>query len=254
MRVLLGIAAFVAATLFGASAWAETYIVPVWAAGLPASDGEWWAWSTVINPNEFPVTVSVSRVFPLRTSECTSCGGDASPVTIEPHASVTLVPPSGQAGRRLVAGAFEVETSGPVHIYLAAYRPGANEIRQRLDVARDWLLPGIRSVSSVEQSVAPGWRMNLFIVNPNQTELHVSVWAASRAENEVQTTVAPGTTAVVSLPAPRCSGGPCPIGGVYPIPLLPVHIEADGVFLASVSSISPGWAVFSLADEAAVAR
>lgn len=254
MHGLIRMAAFVAVALIASSAWSETYIVPFWATSLGASDGEWWASSTVINPNEFPVTVTISRVFPTRTSACSSCAADASPLTIGPHSTVSLVPPSGEAGRRLVAGAFELETSGPVHIHLRAYRPGPAEIRQRLDVARDWLLPGTRSVSSVERSTAPDWRMNVFIVNPNQIDLHVSIWAAGRAENEIHATVAPGTTAVVGLPTPRCNGVPCPLGDSYPTPLLPVHVDADGVFLASVSSIGPGWAVFSLADEATIAR
>jgi hypothetical protein len=232
----------------------ETYIIPVWASALPASDGEWWASSTVINPNDFAVTARVVRVFPLRTAECASCTGEGATVTIEPGASWPLTPPSGQRGRQLVAGAVELQTSAPVHIQLAAYRPGPLEIRQRVDVARAWLLPGIRTISVVERTVNSDWRINVFIVNPNSTALRVNVWAADRAENEVDAIVAPGTTAVVNLPAPRCNGFPCPVIAVYPIPSLSVYVESDGPFLASVSSVGRTWAVFSLADEAAVAR
>lgn len=249
-------AAFVLLTFSSAPAVAETYIVPMWASGLPASDGQWWASSTIINPNAFPVTARVTRVFPLQTAEpCAPCAGVPAPMTLEPLSATTIAPPGAYAGRRLVAGAFEVETSAPVHIHAAAYRLGAaSEIRQRLDVAHDWLRPGIRSVSTVERTVPNEWRINVFIVNPNQTPLRVSIWAARREENEVRATVAPGTTAVVTLPLPLCNGSPCPVGAVYPNPLLPVHIEADGTFLASVSSLGRDWAVFSLADEAAAAR
>lgn len=248
------VAVFMVTTLATAVARAETYIIPVWAAGLAASDGEWWAWSTVINPNDFAVTARVSRVFPLRTEACPACSGEAATVTIEPRATLNLLPPSGQPGRQLVAGAVELETSAPVHIHLAAYRPGPSEIRQRLDVARRWLLPGVRTISSVERTINSDWRINVFIVNPNSTPLHVSVWAAGRAENEVRATIAPATTAVVNLPPPLCNGFPCPLPDVYPPPLLAVHVESDGLFLASVSSLGRNWAVFSLADEAAIAQ
>lgn len=243
---------FVAAVVFAMlclSASAETYIIPISATGLHGSDGRWWAQATVLNPNEFPVSVHVTRVYPMQTADCSSCTGQTAPVVIPPKGERTLNPPSGRPGRRLIAGAFELETTGPVHIHLVAYRSGAQEIRQRLDVARSWLLPGTRNVSTVE-SGGDGWRMNVFVVNPGDRDLKVSIWAGLRAENEVRATVAAGTTGVIGLPPPRCSGHPCPTIPVYPPLLLTVHVEADGVFLASVSSISNDWAVFSLADEA----
>lgn len=247
-------AAFLVLTGFSVHAVAETYIVPVWADSLPASDGHWSTSTTVINPNAFPVTVQVTRVFPLQAAECRSCAVGPAPMTIGASSTAVISPPSAQPGHNLAAGAMQIETSAPVHIHLVAHRSSEHEIRQRLDVAREWLLPGIRSISTVERTVHDEWRINVFIVNPNETPLHVSIWAGRREENEVRATIAPGTTAVVRLPPPLCSGGPCPIGGVYPIPLQTVEIEADGVFLASVSSLGRNWAVFSLADEATVAR
>lgn len=237
----------------GAPASAETYIVPVWASALEGSDGTWSAQATVVNPNDVPVSLQVTRVFPLRTTACGTCAAETGPLTIAPHASVIVNPPAGQSGQALVAGAFEVATSGPVHIHLVAYRAGENQLRQRLDVARAWLLPGTRAVSTVERG-STGWRMNVFVVNPNPTPLHVALWTGNRAENEVRTTIPAGTTAVVGLPLPRCGGVPCPIGSIFPPPLLQMLLEADGVFLASVSSLEPEWAVFSLADEALIVR
>jgi hypothetical protein len=225
----------------------------MWASLLEGRDGTWWTQATAVNPNAFPVTVQITSVYPLRTDDCPSCTGAGAPFTIAPHGQRTLHAPSGQPGRGLVAGAFELETSAPVHIHLVAYKPGANEIRQRLDVARSWLLPGTRAVSSVE-SAGADWRMNVFIVNPGAADLMVKIWAGPRAENEVRATIAAGTTGVIGLPRPLCQGHPCPSIPDYPPRPATVRVEADGVFLASVSSIANGWAVFSLADEAFVTR
>jgi hypothetical protein len=56
--------------------------------------------------------------------------------------------PSAFPGERLIAGALDVMTSGPVTIHLVAYRTGTNELRQRLDVARNWLIPCANDVQS----------------------------------------------------------------------------------------------------------
>jgi hypothetical protein len=243
------ILAVLAVALLALPVAAESYIVPMWAQDLPASDGSWWAWTTVTNPNPFPVTMQVVSTYPLRTTTCPSCVSQPVPTTIPPHGFATLHAGAGRPNESLVAGAVEVTTSGPVTIHLVAYRTGTNELRQRLDVARQWLLPGTRTISTVERA-GLDWRMNVFIVNPSARDLTVSIWAAARAENEVRATIAAGTTGVVALPPPRCNGVPCPVADTYPPPLLQVHVEADGPFLASVSSIGRGWAVFSLADEA----
>jgi hypothetical protein len=42
--------------------------------------------------------------------------------------------------------------------------------------ARAWLLPGTRSISTVERT-SVAWRMNVFVINPSQSNLTVSVWA-----------------------------------------------------------------------------
>lgn len=242
-----------ALVLVAASASAETYILPIWAQGLEASDGTWWANATAVNPHGFPVTVQIVGIYPLRTEACSGCPAQSAPLTIAARESAILQPLAGQQGRRLIAGAVEVETSAPVHFHLVAYRAGTAEIRQRLDVAQAWLQPGTHHVSSVERG-ALDFRMNVFLVNPTDAPLTASIWTGNREENEVRAVVAPKTTAVVGLPAPRCGGVPCPIGDVYPPPLLTVHVEANGVFLASVSAIDSTWAMFSLADEAVGVR
>lgn len=247
----LHLIALIVLALLPFAAQAETYVIPIWARALEGSDGTWWAQATVINPNAFPVNVQVTRVFPLRTADCSACPGESESSTIEPFGRFVLQPPSGVPGKRLIAGAVELETTAPVHIHLVAYRPGEREIRQRLDIAHEWLLPGTRTVSSVERAGAD-WRMNVFITNPGHEDLIVSLWTADRAENEVRAMIAAGTTGVVGLGRPQCNGAPCASIPDFPPPLLPVHVEADGMFLASVSSIGEGWAVFSLADEAVI--
>jgi hypothetical protein len=247
VRVLLFGLVWLATQTLGA----ENYIVPIWSSNLSGSDGSWWAQATATNPNGFPVSFRVARVFPLQTVPCSVCTGEGSEVTLEPYASTVIHPPSGVPFQRLIAGAFEVTSTAPLNIHLVAYRPGANEIRQRLDVARRWLSPGIHFVSTVERGAA--WRINVFVTNPGDAPLNVSVWTRSRALNEVRATIGPRATHVISLPPPDCGAGPssCPPPTTeYPPFPLRIEIEADGQYLASVSSLDPRWAVFSIADEA----
>lgn len=247
-RFSIQLVGIIALAFGGVTAHAETYIVPIWAQALAGSDGTWWATATVVNPNTFPVSVRIVDVFPFVTEACDACPVTAAPITVPARGTAVLRPLSGQQRQRLIAGALELESSAPVHIHLVAVRSGATEIRQRLDVARAWLSPGAHLISSVERGGA-GWRMNVFVVNPSDANLAVSVWAGDRAENEVRAVVAPRSMGVIGLPPPTCGGVPCPVGDTYPPPLLQVHVEAAGVFLANVSSITSTWAVFSPADE-----
>ncbi len=230
---------------------AENYIVPIWASNLSGSDGSWWAQATATNPNGFPVSFRVVRVFPLQTAQCSVCTGEGSEVTLEPYASTVIHPPSGIPFQRLTAGAFEVTSTAPLNIHLVAYRPGVTEIRQRLDIARRWLPSGTHFVSAVERGAV--WRVNVFVTNPGDAPLSVSVWTRSRALNEVRATIGPRATGVISLPPPDCGQGPSscpPYSTEYPPLPLRIEIEADGEYLASVSSLDPDWAVFSIADGA----
>lgn len=244
------IVAFVAVLFAASGVNAETYIVPIWSTSLRGSDGTWWAQATATNPNPFPVSLRVSRVFPMRTRECNACSAALPEITLEPYASRTITPPAGIDGRRLEAGAFEVTSSAPIGIHVVAYGPGEGEIRQRLDVARRWLAPGVRFISTVERSSL--WRVNAFLTNPNDTPLDVSVWTQSRALDEARVTVAPRSTVVVAVPPPNCGSAPCPPDTTeYPPRPIRIQFEAGAEFLASVSSVGDGWAIFSIADEAA---
>lgn len=235
--------------LLTTSAFAETYIIPIWATALPSSDGAWWARATAINPSSAPVSYRVTGAYPLQSVPCPDCTGDSTPATIEPGAAVPLNPRGHLPGRRMTAGAFAIETSAPLAIQLVAYRAGLPELRQYLDVARRWVGPGRHTISAVERA-GTGWRMNLFVVNPRETPVTVSVWAGERTENERRQTIAPHSTAVVAVGPPLCNGVPCPFPTDYPPMPISVHVEADGEVLTSISSLSASWAVFSLADAA----
>ena len=241
--------ALLLSTLSVTSLAAETYVVPIWASGLSGSDGEWWAQAVIINPHPFPVTYRVARVFPLATSPCPECaGGDAPVSTLPPRGFRIVEPQVALAGARLIAGALEVQTSHPVKIHLVAYRPGEHEIRQRLDVARGRLSPGVHSISSVEFAPADV-RMNVFVINPSETPIEVAVWAQNRAENEIRVSVPPASMRAVRLPTPLCGGQRCSYPDIFPPYPFQVDMESNGDFLAFVSSVGKHWAVFSLPDE-----
>lgn len=232
-----------------ASLHAETVVVPFWATSLPGSDGTWWSQVVAVNPNAFPVSFRVTRVFPFTVARCESCSGESTTVTLEPRGSAIVRPPSGIPHQRLVAGGFQIEATGPLQVHSVAYRPGASEVRQRLDVARRWLPAGHHAVSTVERG-GTHWRMNLFIVNPTDRPLHVTAWTHNRSENERDITVAPMSVGILSLPVPQCGGVPCPFPTGYPPAPVRVEYEADGEHMASVSSVDEDWAVFSIADGA----
>lgn len=222
---------------------AETYIVPMWASGLYGSDGVWHARATAVNSNSFPVTWRVTRIFPFQTEPCPTCTVSVGEGRVEPR-SIARLGGGGLAGRRLVAGALEVETSAPLTIHVVAYRSGGPEIRQRLDIGRRWLAPGRHEISTVE-STNVAWRINVFVTNPNDEAVTVSVWAGDRLPNEVRATVGPRSTAVVAVRLPQVPGTT-----EYPPPMMPVSVESPATIFASASSLGTTWAVFSIADEA----
>ncbi len=222
---------------------AETYIVPMWLRGLDASDGRWYAPATVVNGNSFPVTYRVTRIFPLQTEPCPVCTDAIVEGRVEPLSSAPLKV-GGLAGQALIAGALEVETSAPLTIHVVAYRTGGPEIRQRLDVGQRWLVPGRHLISTVERT-GVSWRINVFVTNPNDEPVTVSVWAGDRIPNEVRATVGPRSTAVVAVRLPQVPGTT-----EYPPSMIPVSVESPATIFASASSLSTDWAVFSIADEA----
>lgn len=238
-----------ALTVCASGAFAESYIIPIWATGLPGSDGTWAARAIGINATHVPVTYHVTGVYPLATTPCAECTGTPFAVTIAPGAAVPITPLQHLAGARMTAGAFAIDTTGPLTIHLVAYRSGQPELRQYLDVARRWVTPGHHKISAVERA-GPDWRLNLFIVNPGDTPVRVSAWTGERAENETQQTVPARTTAVLAVRTPHCNGVPCPFPTDFPPSPIRVDVEADGEILTSISSLTSTWAVFSLADMA----
>lgn len=223
-------------------ATAETYIIPLVASGLYGSDGRWHARATAVNGNSFPVTWKVTRAFPFQTEPCPTCTATLGEGRVEPLSTASLGG-AGLAGRRMIAGALEVETSAPLSIHLMAYRSGLTEIRQRLDIGRRWLAPRQHQISTVERT-SLSWRINVFVTNPNDEPVTVAVWAGS-PDNQVHATVDPRSTAVVAVPLPR---GPFPTD--WPPSMIPVSIDSPATIFASASSLSTDWAVFSIADEA----
>jgi hypothetical protein len=238
-----------APTVCTSGAFAETYIIPIWATGLSGSDGTWAARAIGINPNPVPVTYRVTGVYPLATTPCAECTGAPFTVTIAPGAAVPIMPLQHLAGARMTAGAFAIDATGPLAIHLVAYRSGEASLRQYLAVARRWVTPGSHTISAVERG-GNDWRLNLFVVNPGDTPVHVSASSGERAENETQQTVPARTTAVLPVRTPRCNGVPCPFPTDFPPSPIRVQVEADGEILTSISSVTGTWAVFSLADVA----
>jgi hypothetical protein len=149
----------------------------------------------------------------------------------------------------MTAGAFSLESSGPLLFDAVAYRAGINELRQRLDVARAWIPAGRHSIGAIERGNID-WRMNVFVVNPSPEPISVSLWAGRRSENEIRVEVAPRSTQLVRVPPPLCNGVACPYTTVYPPTPISIDIESTGPILASASSVTPQWAVFALADAA----
>jgi hypothetical protein len=92
--------------------------------------------------------------------------------------------------------------------------------------------------------------MNLFVVNPRETPVTVSVWTAERQENERRQVVAPHSTAVLAVGPPVCNGVLCPFPTDFPPSPITMHVETDGEVLTSISSVTAEWAVFCLADAA----
>lgn len=223
---------------------AETYIVPMWAErSVIAADGRWYAPATVVNGNAFPVTYRVTRIFPFLTEPCPDCADVVVEGRVEPLSRAPLKV-GGLAGRWLIAGALEVETSAPLTIHAVAYRSGGPEIRQRLDIGRRWLAPGRHEIGTVE-STSGSWRVNVFVTNPNDEPVTVSVWAGDRLPNEVRATVGPRSTAMVAVRLPQVPGTT-----QYPPTMMPVTVESPATIFASASSLGVSWAVFSIADEA----
>lgn len=231
---------------FALPAAAETYIVPMWSTTLKASDGEWTAPAYAVNPNAFPVTVRVTRVFPLQTSICPGpCRTDFDPVVVEPFSSEEIYFEAISDGRSIVAGAIEVESTAPIHIHSVAQR-GPRQPRIPIGIAKRWLPAGSHTIHGVEMATEREWRLNVFVINPNDHPINVRVTRGQRS-GDIQATIAPRTVRVIGFTP--CPGG-CAVPLPYPLPPTALTVESDGEFLTGVSSITEHWAVFSLAEGA----
>jgi hypothetical protein len=232
-----------AASATATAAPAETYIVPMFG----VAGGSWSPRITVTNPRDSAVTVKVVHGYPWIAGRCADCNEQPA-VTIQPGSSMQLIPFWSDGQQFVIAGAYELETSGPVRIdeIYTALDDRGNELRERIGAARSWLSAGEQLVIAETTGHV---RMNALIVNPNPFELPVSVWRAGRAENEVRVSVPAGSTRMVPLPDRICGGAPCADSLEYPPWPESVHFESPAPFLAGVSSIAPSWALFSLAGD-----
>jgi len=236
MRVPILLCAFLIST----AALADTYIVPMY--GI--TSGSWYPQIAVFNPHDQPVTLWIVRAYPMVTDRCVICLGHPE-ITIDAKARTVLYPFWSDEGQYVVAGAYELETSLPLRIETMYFGWAADEVRQRLDVAREWLPAGEHF--AVAQS---GFdvRQNAVVINPNDFEIEVSVWMAPRDENEVRITLPARATRMVTLRERRCGGEACLPHPDYPPPPDTVQFESPARFLGGVSSIGPSWALFNLAE------
>lgn len=239
MRSLLTIGTLLLATALSA----ETYIIPMYGV-VPGTP--WYTNVTATNPHGQPVTLRFVDSYPMVTDRCVHC--PEVPVQTIPPKSMRLVVPFHSNGLEFtVTGAYVVETSAPLRFDVMYFTFNEREIRQRIDVARDWL-PAGEHVASVQSGHDA--RLNALVVNPNDFAIEVSVWREPRGENEVRIAVPPHATRMVRLPGRLCGGAPCPGGGVYPPAPELIHFDSPARFLGGVSAIGPSWAFFSLAGDA----
>lgn len=225
----------------------ETYVIPIWASSLTSAEGRWVTQVVAHNRTSHPVTYLVTGAYPLNAVDCSECQGINHPRTIEPGASLPVGPGDGVSGKRMTAGAFSLESDGPLQFDIVAYRQSVPELRQRLEVAHRWLEPGAATIAYVVRGDSR-WRANAFVVNPSESSISVRLWMGPRAENEVTVEVPPMSMRIVTMSEPTCNGFPCPRTGEYPPDPIALRIESSGAALVSVSSLDDAWAIFSLPE------
>lgn len=233
--------------LTSVAARGETYVVPIWTSNLPSAEGRWVTQVMAHNRTAHPVTYRVTGAYPLTVVDCLDCLGVVHSRTIEPGASLPVGPGDSITGKRMTAGAFSVESDGPLLFDIVAYRDSVPEFRQRLDVAHGWLEPGAATIAYVARGSA-GWRANAFVVNPTESSISVRLWMGRRVENEITTSIPPKSMRIVTMPEPTCNGLPCPRTGEFPPEPIALGIESSGPALVSVSALDHGWAIFSLPE------
>ena len=217
---------------------AEPYIVPVFGAGVNASDGTYASVLTVINPTPHEAKLNVVQVLPLVAEPCIHCNTLPFTQIIQPsyaQAIEGLLLPA-KNGRYLLLGAIVLEADQPLEIGSFSYRdffPPKSGM-ETVEVARGWI-PGGRSMIPLAVR-GEGETANLFLVNPNDEPLtfeYSVLFGTTIAE------VAAQSSAVVPLRyefycPDGCAWGSRPVGeGV------PVFVTADAPYMAAVSSRSP---------------
>src|SRR5687768_15386031 len=90
---------------------AETYILPMYG----VAGGTWYPRIAVLNPGDQPVTIRIVRGYPMVTGQCLLCT-EHPELTIAPKGMISLRPCWSDTKEFVVAGTYELETSGPVLI------------------------------------------------------------------------------------------------------------------------------------------
>jgi len=219
---------------------AELYIVPVYGQNLRGSTASWSSGVLLNNPHAEPVDVEVAETYPNTESFCRPCPGPQR-WTLLPFESLLLPEIAGPTGM-LRLGAFSLLASRTIDVDSVilgrSVIPGdpLPVVIEPIEVGRRWIPANTSAYMPRVSTGALPVQINLFLVNPNESEIVVgySVDSGTTARFDRTVRVPPNSTVLhpVIYPCPDESQGGCGADapGGYRL-----NVRGSGEFYASAS-------------------
>lgn len=220
----------------------ELYIVPIYGQNLRGSTAVWTSGVLLNNPHPEAVEVEVAGAYPAMEKGCRPCPSSQR-WTLAPYESLLLPPIAGPTGL-LQLGAFSLRAKRPIDVDSVVQGLSVIEhdatpfVIQPIEAGRRWIPPNVPAYLPRVSTGASGTPINVFLVNPNDTEIRVdySVDPTPTLRLDQSVKVPPKSTLLLPV-LPGCTHDGHGCFGAHPVASsgFRIGVRGSGEFYASAS-------------------